>query len=245
MDALSDLGLLALAVFAAGVLRGVTGFGFAMAAVPLMSLVVSPVQAVLTAQVLQAVAVPVDLRRFRADLDRPALKRLMLGMLVGTPLGVWLLTSLPEAVMRLVIAGIVLAGLLALWAKIRLPDRRAVAWAAGGLSGLCAGMAAMPGPPAVAYFLGRDATPQATRASLMVFFGGTAILALSILALTRGIDLMQAAQALLVFPVMLLGTRSGGWIFAAMDARLYRQAAMGLFFVTAVLAGARGVGGIL
>lgn len=63
MPGASDLLLMALAVFAAGVLRGVTGFGFAMAAVPLMSLVISPLQAVLTAQVLQAVAVPIDLRR--------------------------------------------------------------------------------------------------------------------------------------------------------------------------------------
>lgn len=190
-------------------------------------------------------AVPIDLRRLQGALDRVALGRLFLGLAIGTPLGVWLLSTLPDATLRLAIAGIVLAGLLALMLGLRLPDRRDVAWIAGGLSGVCAGMAAMPGPPGVAYFLGRDTAPAVARASLIVFFGGSAVLALSLLALTRGINLREAALALLAFPLMLLGTRTGEWIFAAMDARLYRHAAMGLFFVTAVLAGARGVGGLL
>lgn len=226
-------------------LRGVTGFGFAMAAVPLMSLVVSPLQAVLSAQVLQALAVPVDLRRLQSALDRVALGRLFLGMAVGTPLGVWLLSTLPDAALRLGIAGIVLAGLLALLARVRLPDRRGVAWIAGALSGLCAGMAAMPGPPAVAYFLGRNTAAAVTRASLMVFFGGTAVLALLLLAVTQGVEAQKLGQAALAFPLMVLGTRVGEWIFDAMDAAHYRHAAMGLFFVTAMLAGARGVSGLL
>lgn len=49
----TDALLIGGAVFAAAVLRGITGFGFALAAVPLISLVLAPVQGAAIAILLQ------------------------------------------------------------------------------------------------------------------------------------------------------------------------------------------------
>ncbi|WP_131505607.1 sulfite exporter TauE/SafE family protein, partial [Limimaricola cinnabarinus] len=86
---MGDLELLALATVAAGFLRGVTGFGFALAAVPFYSLSLPPVEAVIMAQMLQIAAAPGDLIRHRRAIDARALRLLCAGALVCTPPGAY------------------------------------------------------------------------------------------------------------------------------------------------------------
>ncbi len=166
------------AVFGAAVLRGLTGFGFALAAVPAMSFVVSPARAVCIAIVLQCLVGLRDVVTMRALLDRNALGLLSIGALLGTPLGILALTQLSADAMRGGLGLVVGAGLIALIARVELAPGRGPALGAGVLSGLFSGLAAMPGPPAIAYFLGRAAPAVTTRASLMVFFFLTSLMAL-------------------------------------------------------------------
>src|SRR5580700_3067784 len=80
--------------FIAALLRGFTGFGFAIAAVPLLSLALPPARVVPLAVVLQVLASMVDLRAASRITDWRSLVWLSPGMVVGTPLGLWLLTRM-------------------------------------------------------------------------------------------------------------------------------------------------------
>ncbi|QUS36319.1 sulfite exporter TauE/SafE family protein [Falsirhodobacter algicola] len=237
-------GLLLAAVFAAAVLRGLTGFGFAMAAVPVMSLVVAPARAVAIAIVLQCLIGMRDVVAMHRLLDRRALALLTLGAVVGTPVGIWGLTHLPADTMRVVLAVLVGCGFLALLTKLRLPDGPGPALGAGLVAGLFSGLAAMPGPPAIAYFLGRTQAADRTRASLMVFFFLTSLLALPGLFWAGELTREAVLTAVLALPVLLLGTWAGSLGFHRLGDGGYRTVALILLAAMAVLTGARGLSGM-
>ncbi|MEI4473877.1 sulfite exporter TauE/SafE family protein [Frigidibacter sp. MR17.24] len=238
-------GIISLAVFAAAVLRGLTGFGFALAAVPAMSFVVSPARAVAIAILLQCLVGLRDLVTMRALIDRRALALMSAGALLGTPVGIVALTRLSPDAMRMVLSAIVVVGLLALLARVRLPAGRGPAIGAGLLSGIFSGLAAMPGPPAIAYFLGRAVPAANIRASLMVFFFLTSLMALPGLYLAGRLDTETGLLALTAFPALLAGTWAGGRAFLRLGEGGYRTAAIALLALTALATGLKGLAAFL
>ncbi|TDE35555.1 sulfite exporter TauE/SafE family protein [Antarcticimicrobium sediminis] len=237
--------IISAAVFFAAVLRGLTGFGFALAAVPAMSLVVAPARAVAIAITLQCLVGLRDVVTMRAFMDRQALVLLSIGALVGTPIGVVALTQLSPDAMRIVLALVVFAGLAALLARVQLPPNRTPALIAGMLSGVFSGLAAMPGPPAIAYFLGRASGAVATRASLMVFFFITSLMTLPGLLIADRLDRSTVILAVSALPALLIGTWAGGRMFTRLGEGGYRTAASVLLAFTAIATGLRGLAAYL
>ena len=237
---------LSAATLAAGFLRGVTGFGFGLAAVPLFSLVVPPLHAVIVIEILQIAAAPFDIYQHHRRIDRKAVGLLCLGTLVGAPVGALLATQLPPDVMRVAIAALVFVGLFALLAKVAIPDGRGPALGTGCAAGLLAGLAAMPGPPAVAYFLGRGADKATSRASLLIYFSFAAALALLFIELGSdaiSVDLLYIAAA--SYPALLIGTYAGSLLFKRLGDGHYRMAALGIMLISALLTGIKGLNGLL
>ena len=140
---------------------------------------------------------------------------------------------------------LVAIGLAALLLKVRLDEGRRTAIGAGMVAGLFSGLAAMPGPPAIAYFLGTHTPAVNTRASLMVFFFLTSLVALPGLIWAGEIDRDSLLQAGIALPALLIGTWVGGQAFKRLDEGGYRTAAIGLLAVTAALTAMRGIGGLL
>ena len=233
------------AVLASAVLRGLTGFGFALAAVPVMSLAVEPAAAVAVAVLLQLLVGLQDAVRLRGQFDPKAVGRLSVGALIGTPLGVAALSRLSPDAARVLIAAAVLAGLIVLLrrrpAAAAHRPHPAVAIGAGVLAGAFSGMAAMPGPPAVAYFLGTDTPPATARASLMMFFFVAALMATPGLAIAGLLTGKVALLTLISWPALILGTRAGGAAFLRLGHGHYRAAALTVMALSAALAGWRGL----
>ncbi|RCW79045.1 sulfite exporter TauE/SafE family protein [Paracoccus lutimaris] len=240
----TDALLIGGAVFAAAVLRGITGFGFALAAVPLISLVLAPVQGAAIAILLQCMIGFGDLVSVRRLVDIRSLTMMSVGAVIGTPVGLMTLQRLSANAMRVVIAIIVLGALVGLVRKVRLAPGPRQAIGAGVLAGMFSGLAAMPGPPAVAYLLG-TATPAAeARATLMIFFFVTSLLALPGLLLQGVVGWPTVLAAVASLPLLIAGTHLGGWVFRRLDDGGYQKAAIAMLVVTAVLAAIRGLWGL-
>ena len=243
-----NLALSCLAVAVAAVLRGLTGFGFALAAVPLLSLFLPPAQSVAIVIALQVMMGFRDVIALRRAVDWPSLSRLAVGAAIMTPVGVALLDYLNPAAMRLVIAALVGIGLAML---LRAPAVEAPvegpkgAWLAGGLSGLFGGLAAMAGPPAVVWFMRAGRPPAIMRASLMVFFFATSVFAAPMMAYRGMLDLPSLVISVIALPVLMLGTSLGGKLFARTSDAGYRKAALATLAAMALAAGLRGLLGLL
>jgi uncharacterized membrane protein YfcA len=188
-------------VFAAAVVRGYSGFGFAMVAVPGLSLLRPPAEIVPMVLALEIIASVQLLPSVWGDVDWRSLRWLLVGMVLSTPVGVWVLASAPAATTRVLVSMLVLAGAVALGQGFRLrqvPGPR-VTLATGAASGLLNGSAAIGGPPAILFYFSSPAGAAVSRASLITYFLGTDIVAagcaaayglLTVEALLRGVVLL-------------------------------------------------------
>lgn len=240
---LSTTLLVLVAVLFSAFLRGLAGFGFALAAVPIISLVLSPVEAVTIAILLQIVVGIRDSFTLYGDVHRSSLLRLSLGSVVGIPLGVLSLTALSPDAARIMIAVAVLVGLVLLlrYKPSASEPNGPLAVVAGLFAGIFTGLAAMPGPPAVAYYLGTSIPPKQTRASLLLFFFLTCMLATPGLFLKGALSGSTLTLTALAIPSMALGTWLGTLAFSRLNSTQYRQIAIAVMAIAAVVAGWRGL----
>jgi uncharacterized membrane protein YfcA len=233
-----------LGAFLAALLRGFTGFGFAIAAVPLLSLVLPPTHVVPLAVVLQVLASVVDFRSAARITDWRSLVWLSPGLVVGTPLGLWMLTRLSADAARLTIGLLILASAVMLGRGLRLPARPASWFVAlvGGISGVMNGVAAMSGPPVVAYLMALPHSPPVVRATSLVCFTFTAIVAMVPLAVAGLLDKTTLLLALLSWPVLLVGTHLGAWAFHRAKPHHHRRISLTILSALAMLLIARALG---
>ncbi|WP_175501162.1 sulfite exporter TauE/SafE family protein [Poseidonocella pacifica] len=235
------------AVSCSAFLRGMAGFGFSLAAVPIISLVLPPAEAVAMCIMLQLVIGLRDIWQHHGDIDGQSLKRLTVGSLVGTPVGLIALTALSPDAARILIALAILAGLALIVRRVPAESRtrNGLAVAAGVASGAFSGLAAIPGPPAVAYYLGSGIDPVRTRASLLSFFFIVSVMATPGLALAGAINERTVWLSLVSLPAMVIGTWLGTEAFKRLNHGQYRRLAIMVMAFSALLAGWRGVSGYL
>jgi uncharacterized membrane protein YfcA len=234
------------AVLAAALLRGFTGFGFALAAVPLLGMLQAPAEAVPLALALQFLGGVVDVRPAARLAHWPSLRWLMAGAVLGSPLGMLLLGAVSPALARILIGAITLSAVLVLGLGLRIEalGGRGATIGAGFLAGLFNGLAAMPGPPAVAYYMALPLGATAVRASLLVFFLATSVAALASAAALGLVAWSTLAHAALLLPVMIAGTALGGLAFARGSARTHRLTSIAVLAVIGLTSLARGLHGL-
>lgn len=235
------------AVFFSAFLRGMAGFGFALAAVPIVALMLPPLEAVTLAVLLQVVVGFRDAFTLHRDAHWPSLTRLCIGSVVGTPIGVYALAVLSPDAARIMIALAILAGLALLLRKKTTPSQphANLALVAGVASGACSGLAAIPGPPAVAYYLGAGTNSVQTRASLLLFFFFATLIATPGLVIAGGAPSSLLMLTVISIPAMAAGTWLGTEAFKRLDNAQYRKVAIAVMACSAVLAGWRGVSAYL
>ena len=200
-------------MFAATLVRSAFGFGEALIAVPLLAFCI-PIReaaplAVLVSITIAAVVVVQDWRHIHLR----SAGWLVLSTLFGLPLGLLLLTSTPESLVKAGLGGLIL--LFALFCflgnlKFRLHhDSRKWLLACGFLAGILGGAYGMNGPPLVIYGSLRNWTAQHFRATLQAYFLPASVLGmcgyLSAGLWTRAVthDYLLCLPALL--PAVLLG----------------------------------------
>jgi uncharacterized protein len=224
-------------VTAAAVLRGFTGFGFGLAAVPLLSLALPPAQAVPLVVTLQVVIGVAGLRAAAAACDWRAVRRLLPGLLTGVPAGLLMLTELPANPVRLAIGAVIAGSVWLLWRGVRLPPdpSRLVSFGVGVVSGIVSGLASMGGPPVVVYLLALGHTTARVRATAIVFFmlsGCVSFVPMAARGLISRDILIWAAASL---PVLFGGSRIGSWAFHKARPRHHRMVALVVLSALAVL----------
>jgi uncharacterized membrane protein YfcA len=235
------------AVFFSAILRGFTGFGFALAAVPLLSLIMSPTQAVPVAIGMQLFGSLIDFRHASKACHWPSLRWMMLGAALGSPIGALVLSHVPAPVARLAISAITLLAVLALGRGFALPATpgRAVTSFTGFLAGLFNGLAAMPGPPAVAYYMSAPLSRATMRASLMVFFLLTSVAAMASGLAIGLVTIQTLCLSVLGLPVMWIGTRIGHLAFVRSNDAVHRRVSIVSLGVIALVSAAKGFSELL
>lgn len=159
-------------IFLSTFVRGLTGFGNALVAMPLLALVLrlevaTPLVA-LTAVIMATLMLGGNWRQVEVG----SAWRLLLASVPGVFIGLWLLRTMDERPIRIGLALLILAYSAYDLGRPRLARLRSNRWAylAGFLAGLVGGACNANGPPIVVYGTMRGWNPSQFRATLQGFF---------------------------------------------------------------------------
>ncbi|MDR3510745.1 MAG: sulfite exporter TauE/SafE family protein [Caulobacteraceae bacterium] len=223
-------------VFAGGLLQGFTGFGFALAAVPLISLFLPPTQVLPYVMALQAALGLASLPGAWSRCHWRLLGWLTLGVAAGTPVGLWAIAALSPAAGRLGVGLAVLTAFAVLATGARIPMRRSrlAATGAGVAAGVMNGLAGMSGPPAVALVVAAEMKAEEARATLMVFVFGAALAALAPMGLAGELSPRMAMPLLAALPALGVSWLLGSALFRRTSEARHRQVALGVLGLLAL-----------
>lgn len=236
--AFSQTGLvwLIIAAFAGGLTRGFTGFGAAMVFIPIASLFLPPVAAIAVLVITDILGPLPLLRRGWHDADRAELGRLALGGLIGIPLGTLALTALEPVVFRWLISGICLALLVVLATGWRYDGvaSRPVVLLIGLAGGFMGGLAGLPGPIVILFYLSGRRAVSVIRGVTLLYLFSTDIVVITTFTL-RGLLLPEyIALGLICAIPTACGAVLGQRLFQPDRARLFRGVAYGLIALSAI-----------
>lgn len=159
-------------VFLATLIRSAFGFGEALVAVPLLALLMPVEVAAPVAALVSITVAGVVLAQDWSEVQARSAGWLVLSTLPGIPLGLLLLTQVPEPIVKGTLAGVILAfstySLLGRRRRALNTDR--TAWIFGLGAGVLGGAYGMNGPPLVIYGTLRGWSPQHFRATLQGYF---------------------------------------------------------------------------
>lgn len=227
-----------LIVGAAGVVRGLTGFGGAMFMAPLLGLLLNPVVAVVYALGLEAVAAVTMLPAVWHLLNRPLLAVIALPAMLGIPVGGYLLVNLDPVVIRTVLSVTVMTFSILMLFGFRYhgQPRASTAGIVGVTSGLLFGATSMGGPPAIIYLLSGPWPHFVTRANLIAYISFASAFALVVPASSGHISLPTAAGLGIAVIPYLSGAWFGAQLFPLVNERIFRQLTLAFMFSVSTLA---------
>ena len=230
--------LLLAVIFLAGIARGLSGFGSGMIIAPIAGAIYGP-KAALTLLVLIDIlpSLPVTIPAFRIARWNEVLP-LLAGMFVGVPVGVLVLVNGDELILRWLICLTILACVVVLWLRWtwRGPRNTSVSLGIGGFAGILSGIASIPGPPIIAYWMTAGYPAAIVRANLLSLFFLSTFIGLANLTYAGIFAWEIAVRAVIAAPLYFTGIVIGTLAFSKGGEQLYRIATFMLILLAAVLA---------
>jgi uncharacterized membrane protein YfcA len=229
-------GAVGIAFLAAGT-QSVTGFGFALVMVPLLSLFWDVKLAVMTSTVVGSfslVPLVVEVRRW---LSLPKAFPLAMGGVAGVPLGLAIFTRIDADLLKVCVASLVIVASLLLYfaPQFRVGGPPLVgSLIAGTLSGMLRASTSMGGPPLVLYVLGRETEVEPFRSTVLAVFLFNSVLTVIglIVAHQIGGDVLTATGVAL--PAVAAGLVVGAWLRSRVQQGLFRTVVLAVLVFTSI-----------
>ena len=221
-----------------GLVRGFTGFGFAMVFMPLASVVLGPVAALgLIWFIDLPFALPIAARSARRA-EWGEILPLLLTATLALPAGIWLLTWLDRQTMRWLLASLVLFAVALMASGWRYHGRPTVplSLGVGALSGLFNGMASIGGMPLAVFWLGAQRNDRhKTRANMQAFFGVSTLISGTILWWKGILSTGALLMAVPLFAIYGVGLWAGTHGFRLASEETFRRGAYLVIFLSALI----------
>ena len=228
--------LVAVAVFASATIQSTTGFGFALLAVPLMAIVIPAEEAVVLCGAFSLLTASTQAFTERAHAVRPVATRLLIGALLGAPVGLAVLTVTTGRQLRFFLAAVIFAFLLLTLRGFSLHRAGpAVDLGAGVVAGVLNTSLSTNGPPIVMALHAREMPPDPFRGTIAAVFTGSNIIAVTLFAATGRYDRDSLVLFLVALPALGIGFLVGTRLRRRFDPASFRRLVLQLLGVTGLI----------
>ena len=227
--------------FGASFAQGAVGFGFALVAVPLLSLVLAPATAVVAVFFLGAISSVLTVVRHHEHVEWTETRRLSIGAVVAMPLGGLILVTAPASVLRLVLGVVTCAAALYFIApasrrkKDPVGFRPLTTYLVGGVSGVLNTSLATNGPPLVVYLRARGLVPVSFRSTISMVFTISNVVGLGVLVAVGAVHSEALVVAALAALPALAGWAAGNALSSRLSHHHFNVVVDGLLLVAGVL----------
>ncbi|KFB08825.1 sulfite exporter TauE/SafE family protein [Nitratireductor basaltis] len=230
--------LLAATVMVAGIARGLSGFGTGLIVVPVAAALYDPVVAVVIVVIIDSLPIiPLTLPVLKHVNWREVLP-VTLGLALFVPLGIMVLKLGDPHILRWAISIIILICAVFLWRGWRYHGPRTwpVSTAVGALSGLLGGIASIPGPPVIMYWMASAAPAFMIRANLMALFMLGEVFAFANQWAAGFLTAERVWLGAAMAPIYMTGLGTGCLLYGRSAEATYRRITFSLVVASALLA---------
>ena len=236
MSVAAALGV-ALVVALAATVQLSAGFGFGLAAVPLLSVVIDPHAAVIVALTLATLTNSYQAWSGRHDTDRGVAGRMLAGAAVGLPIGLLVFLRAGDRLLGAVIGVAVLVAVVVIARGLDLRHAGpGLDVGSGVLSGALTMSAGVNGPPLVFVLQARHFDQRRFRGTITTVFAVLDIVSVVVFAATGKFDREVLVAVAVSLPALAIGARTGIALRRHLDARRFRRLVLTLLTVAGVSA---------
>lgn len=222
---ISQVIICCVAVFSGGILQGCLGFGFAFIALPVFALFIAPVLATPLIVILSLILNFIVIFSCKEYANKKIVGYLLIGGIVGTPLGTHLLKHVDPFAYTLAVGILIMiaAGLFLADKRYPLKETMINAFPAGLVSGVLNASIGLSGPPVVLFMATQPFNKNVMRATLIGYF--LIINMITLLWFVHKQLITCEAMGYLRFfvPALIAGTLSGVFITRFIDEQRFRK----------------------
>ena len=222
-------------------MRGFAGFGSVMLMAPIFAILLGPTHMV---PLITIIEIPVGMMLFmgaRQDVDWKFIGPVTLVAAAAMPLGMWFLVNADTDLLTKVVSLIVLVFVvvLAIGWNYRGPRPLPLTLGIGGFSGTMMATTSIGGPPLIVYMLAAAFPATTIRANLIAYFLLVSVILVGMFAITDHIGVAILIDAVILTPILMLGSWIGSRLANKAPEKVYR----GIAFVFLAFAGLVGLFG--
>jgi uncharacterized protein len=217
--------------------QSISGFGYALLSIPLISTITSITQAIVIVTIASLFNTITVTWTNRSGIVWPVTVRVVLASIVGMPLGLWILDTTGDRPLKIATGSIVLVLAVLIWRGVRVskPSNRADL-IAGFFSGILTMSTGTTGPPIVIGLHGRSLTPTGFRGTIVSIFMVIGVLSLALFIQVGKVNRESVVAAAYVIPVQTLATLAGGRVAKRVSPERFEKIVIGLLMASAVSA---------
>jgi len=231
---------LSLTVFFAAALQSATGIGFGVIAGPIMLLLLNSGTSIQISIVLNLLIAVLLIRSIRLEFNKAVLINLIIGSVVGLPLGLWIFLNVNIVTLKLLAGSAVLLTALLVIRNIignmrstEHPPSRKGAVISGIVSGAMSGSLAMPGPVVAAWMSAAGVDKRAVRATTLSLFIFSYSAALLLQIPFGGIESATLWTCLKLAPATIAGVYVGKMMVDRLTERVFTWLILLILILTA------------
>lgn len=243
MDSFLTFTLVALIVLFASFVRGATGFGLAMTAMPLLNLFMPYLDTVILAVYLNLVFSLVHLIRSKGSISRQNLILTLIFSILGVTIGVLLLKSVNQNIMKTIAGIIVIFFSISLLAgiEIKLKKKSFAFSTASFFGGILAGSASIGGPVAAVILGGSGLNQNKFRYAMSVFFLVSYLYSAILYGATKMVLLNNIKLILFSIPFMAIGLLIGDKLAGRLDSKAFKNIILYVLILSGLLISYQGL----
>lgn len=224
--------VIAAAVVVGSTVQSAVGLGVGLVAAPVTALLepaLMPGTLLMVAVLMPCLTLIHD----HHDIDWRGLSWSLPARLPGTLVGVWVVTTLSDRELGIMIGLVVLVAVVVTWRAVIVPVNRVTLSAAGFTSGITGTATSIGGPPIAIVYQHRP--PRQIRTTMAVYFLIGAALSLVALTITGDLTREQVVAALELLPFLALGALVGTWARRSIPAHVVRPSVLIVSSASAVV----------